>query len=385
MGGTPNDDAGSDVAACGPQARAFAFAPPERVRGLDVGALMSALVVQADGAPLFVYVTAGTTQVIRAARRAETDDAGASVSLGYQVSRGHGLVVAPPVVRVTRAGGLRIAYVDRDLGYTIRYIEWSGDFNENPVDTSISSGRVYAVESPGFTSLGFDLDPEDHPGIIYLTYASDDSYGASFAANAGGGWQTEIVNPRINPAFQPALAFDSSGAAVLFTQGAWMQPLLNGVGVLTRRSGGWTEETPITPSDPVGSRVEVRRDRMGQLEVFFRGTSPLRVVGTPGSWDLRASLPVLPFSLTSSSSQSASAFAFGSDGQIHLVYGGTDVRYAYFDGCTWSTQVVAASAMGVNALIALDPSGAPHIAYQTNPPSGSTDTGGDLWYLHPTP
>ena len=70
--------------------------------------------------------------------------------------------------------------------------------------------------------------------------------------------------------------------------------------------------------------------------------------------------------------------ALGSGGEIHAVYATDPFVYAYYDGCTWSTQPIA-GVSGAVVGIALDAAGRPHIAY------GKAGVAGEIWYAHPAP
>jgi hypothetical protein len=140
-------------------------------------------------------------------------------------------------------------------------------------------------------------------------------------------------------------------------------------------------------------RVAVARDPSAQIQVLYMPWGgaewmPKRAIGVPGAWRYDGSMP--NFSGGSSIPSSATpAIAFGSNGQIHLVYGGygVGVVYAYFDGCTWTKQVLDSDVMqGGNASIALDSAGHPHIAYGAAiDPVTETPLAGPLTYVRPAP
>ena len=63
------------------------------------------------------------------------------------------------------------------------------------------------------------------------------------------------------------------------------------------------------------------------------------------------------------------------------------VVYAYYDGCTWTTQTVDPDIMqGGYPSIAVDAAGNPHISYQAAPNSSTKQVAaGPLWHAYPSP
>ena len=61
--------------------------------------------------------------------------------------------------------------------------------------------------------------------------------------------------------------------------------------------------------------------------------------------------------------------------------------YAYFDGCTWSTQVVDPDTpVGDKLQIAVDSSGVPHMSYQSKSILAQNNAAaGALWDASPAP
>ena len=71
-------------------------------------------------------------------------------------------------------------------------------------------------------------------------------------------------------------------------------------------------------------------------------------------------------------------------GRVHLAYGGHHLHYATLDGATWQTSTVDATTnAGRHASLALDPSGAPRIAYTASTGQGELRYAawdGGSWY-----
>jgi len=61
--------------------------------------------------------------------------------------------------------------------------------------------------------------------------------------------------------------------------------------------------------------------------------------------------------------------------------------YSYFDGCSWSTQVVDSdTTVGHQVQIAVDSSGVPHLSYQSRSILAQANAAaGELWYASPAP
>jgi hypothetical protein len=340
------------------------------VRTLDVGSFNAGLVLlRTGGTPTFIY-NAGTSPKVQvwAAHLPETDDAGVSLSLSYQITRGNaaGGLQGKPLVRVAQSGEIRVAYMEQVFGtYAARYVTWNGDFNQTPTDVVVSPYNLFS-----FVQIGFDLDPQDRPGIVYFPM----DFSGVLATNSGAGWQTSTFVSGVNASFGQ-LAFDGSGTANVFWDGQ------SGLTVNSNNGTGWLGAAPIDPPNGGNSALIVGRDGLGRVEIIYSQTVQYRAMGTAGAWTLGQSLPDVI-----SAFSPIEAVVFGAGGEIHAAYlDQGQVKYASFDGCTWSTQVVDTnSTAGVDLRIALDSSGAPHFSYQSTA-AGTSPAGGDLWYASPTP
>jgi len=292
-------------------------------------------------------------------------DAGVSISTAVQLSRPPGGTGSSglPIVRATRNGQIRIAYRALISGNTtVRYIEWSGDINQDPVEVGITSENLASLSA-------FDLDGEDRPGIVYRV--GDE---LRFARNTSGSWQSEVVGTARGASIEVDLTFDAGGAPILFVNGSWMEADGSDLYVVTRGSTGWSSAL-LDPGSPYGSGVLAGRDGLGQIHVTYAGlVAGRRAVGVPGAWDVNASLP-----MSRAVIDRPSAMVLGAGGEIHAIFNGSPMEYGYFDGCTWSLQDVDETGPLVG-IAAVD--GKPHIAYHKMAPSGSTAL--ELWYAHPT-
>lgn len=359
-GGTSPTDANPDRT-CGPPATTYTFAT-ERIREA-AGSI--GLTMGSDAKPLFYYlggVVAGQ-QDVWVVGRPEGGDAGVSVSVGYQLSRVANCGIGGrPVVRPTRNGQVRVVYQPCIAGIaTIRSIEWSGDFNQNPTDNPVN---VTATPS----LMAFDLDAQDRPGILYRN-----GNGLFLATNAGTGWQSELAWGEFDGDYvDVALTFDAAGVPILFAK-----PSSNYLYVVTRRPPGWTNGL-LDPQNRSGFGAVAARDGLGQIVLMYMdGLRARRVVGVPGAWDLQASVPNIP-EQTPGYARSPAAIALGSGGEIHAAYDGNPVLYAYYDGCSWTTQPMGDAAGRVTGIV-LDAAARPHVAFE------KTATTIELWYASPTP
>jgi hypothetical protein len=353
----------------------------EKIRSLAAGRFSAGLVIGTDGTPTFLYLDGNAeAQQIWATQLPTVDDAGISVTTGYQISRTRtgGDVEQVPAIRVAKDGEIRAAYQEAyNGGLFVRYLTWSGDFTATPSDTIVGSDGPNLTE---IRQLGFDLDANDDPAIAYLR----NDYAIRYATNSGSSWQIETVTSQF--VADLALGFNGASSPALFVPETGTAAQTSDLYVTSRGTAGWSSPVLLDPANTQGNDPWVGRDSSGQLEAFYPGQfgQQRRAVGGPGAWDVSASLPTLP----ALSDGAIPAVAFGTAGQIHVVYGasGLGVLYAYFDGCTWSTAVVDSDVtQGGYAAIALDATGQPQIAYGPAVSSGGTAPAGTLWYAHPSP
>jgi hypothetical protein len=300
-----------------------------------------------------------------------------SVSLSYQISRGAaaGGLLGVPVIRVAKSGEIRFAYLEDLYGtYAVRYVTWNGDFNQNPTDVLVSPYTLQMYEQ-----IGFDLDPQDRPGIAY--FPMDGS--AILATNSGAGWQMSPFATGVT-SLGAVVAFEGNGTPDVFWSPESGALVLTGLIVSSKGASGWSSANPDPQNGGAAIGVVAQRDGLGRIEVFyFSGTTELRAVGTAGAWTLGASLPN-----AGTYGPAISPVAFGAGGEVHVAYRDLgQVMYGYFDGCTWSTQVVDTdSTAGAELQMALDSSGAPHFSHQSQSILANPNpTAGDLWYVSPAP
>ena len=377
-GGVVVRDAATD-GRCGRSARTYAFTRQD-VRPLGAGSLNAGLVLlQGNGTPTLIYAAGSAPQYrIWAAHLPETSDGGISVSLAYQISRGEvgGGVTGPPQVRTAQNGEIRFAYMEQyNAVYTARYVTWNGDFAQAPNDVTVGS---YNLQS--YSPIAFALDPQDHPGLVY--FATDHT--VVFAKNDGGGWQMTTLESQTTQVLTSSLAFDGNGVPSAFWNGMGYGGELSGFVVTSLGSSGWSS-AQFDPQNIGGDGLIAGRDGNGQVEIFyFVYPADLRAIGTAGAWTLGASVPD-----RNTGFGEATSVAFGAGGEVHLAYVDfiQGVMYAYFDGCSWSTQVVDSdTTVGDQLQIALDSAGAPHFSYQSKSIlAKSNPAAGELWYASPAP
>jgi hypothetical protein len=366
--GGGGSDGGREDRACGRPGQTYTFLT-EQVKILDDDIGYLGAVLRRDDSPVFIYQGGPVGQVqVWAVAPPDRDDAGVSVSIALQISRPSAYVSSVvPWLRRTTTGDIRVAYFDQLQ--QVRYVEWNGDLQGTPTDTMIAP-------SSASTSAAFDLDSQDHAGLVHFPSATS----VAFVSNTTGSWQTSSVSSNADPALKLAMTYGAGADPVVFAVGNWMAMGADRVNLVTRASSGWTG-APLDPQDSYGVNVAFAgRDASGQVQLFYDGLSgPRRVVGNPGSWDLHASLPT-------GRAGSPAAVAFGSGSEVHLLYergGASGVDYAYFDGCRWTGQTVDADGVGRMA-VAVDAAGAPHIVYEKSR-TPSTAKGIEIWYAHPSP
>ena len=341
---------------------------------------MGLVLLQTDGTPTLIYVAENSAQYQRvwAAHLPTTSDGGVSVSLAYQISRGElgGYVTGVPLVQTARSGEIRVAYKEQyNAVYSARYVTWNGDFNQTPSDVTVGSYNLTSYEP-----IGFALDGQDHPAIV--TFPMDNS--VLLATNGGSGWQTATIGTEITQVDAAALAFDANGVASIFWDGEGFGGEPSGFVVTNKAASGWSS-AQFDPNMQGATSLIAGRDGLGQVEVFYYSyPSDLRATGTAAAWKLGASVPALTDGFGD-----VTSVAFGAGGEIHVAYIDTnrEVSYAYFDGCSWSIQVVDSDVtVGDNPQIALDSSGAPHFSYQSRSILAQVNAAaGELWYTSPAP
>ena len=284
-GGGAGRDASVDVA-CGRPARTYTFTRQD-VRPLDANSYNTGLVLlKTDGTPTLIYTTGATSQYrIWAAHLPEPSDAGVSVSLAYQISRGElgGMVTGVPQVQTAQNGEIRVVYMEQyNAVYSARYVTWNGDFNQTPTDVTVGAYNL-AFAKP----LAFGLDPQDRPAIV--TFPMDNS--VIFATNPGSGWQLTTIGTEIIDVDSAAVAFDSNSVASVFWDGEGFGGEPSGFAVTTQGSSGWSSAL-FNPQVQGAQGLIAGRDGLGQVEIFYSSnSSDLRATGTAGAWRLGASVP----------------------------------------------------------------------------------------------
>jgi hypothetical protein len=278
------------------------------------------------------------------------------VSVSTQLSRAGGILFQRAIVRRATDGGIRIAYLAQGTSYVVRYLSWNGDFNQARTDTVVGS------DTPNLTfQLGFDLHAQDHPAVAYFTLDGV----LRFASNTGSGWQASPIASMAPGAV--SMALDGSANPVAFIErdtGGGDVALY----FTSRGPSGWSSAALLDPQNSQGAGSWAARDGFGQVELLYSDrTQVRRAIGPPSAWNVDGPLPdpgVLSYV------PSTPAIAFGSGGEIHMVLAGfvLGVLYAYYDGCTWTTQPVDTDiTQGGYPSIAVDAAGNPHISYQAAP------------------
>jgi hypothetical protein len=375
--------AGSTGAAgqsCGPPARTYDFTHI-KIRDAELSDQFMGLYLRpSDGVPLFLYVsnTLPDGGILKAAALPELPDGGTTVTMVYPLTKPAGVAVInigrdyPFPMRVGKNGDLHVTFAGPEN--SVHHVQWNGDPNRAAVEEIIPADEGKAV-----LAQGFDLDPQDRPAIAYRI----DNDSVRFAWKTDAGWVVETASKV--PLYEK-LAFDGAGTPVIVgTYGAMPFDLR----FTTRGPTGWAPVTPLGANPLDCSAIYPYRDGLGQVQVFCQGPNDrLRLVRQGTAWNTTA-----PFIKTDHprSGNDHPGVAMGKGGQIHVVVdavAGRGMLYGYFDGCTWSTQVVDTTMEEVQPAIALDAAGKPHIAFElpiydaANPKYVKSR---EIWYLHPKP
>ena len=368
-------------ASCGRPAHTYTFTRQD-VRSLDVGNLNAGLVLlQTDGTPTLIYVAENSAQYQRvwAAHLPTTSDGGVSVSLAYQISRGElgGYVTGVPLVQTARSGEIRVAYKEQaNAVYSARYVTWNGDFNPDP---QRRDGRVRTTSPP--------TNRSGSPSMARIILRSSPSRwttpSSSRRTTAAGGKRPPSA-PRSRRSTRRRWRSTRTAWRASFGTGRRFGGEPSGFVVTNKAASGWSS-AQFDPNMQSATTLIAGRDGLGQVEIFYYTyPSDLRATGTAAAWKLGASVPALADGFGD-----VTSVAFGAGGEIHVAYIDTnrEVSYAYFDGCSWSVQVVDSDVtVGDNLQIALDSSGAPHFSYQSRSILAQANAAaGVRWYASAAP
>ena len=348
-----------------PAASALKFAT-EAVRPVATTAKTAAIFLAADGGPWFVYQDADSNNQrgIWAAPRATVSD-GSVTDVALRLSRGTsgGQAVDAPSVRVARGGGLRLSYPELVVGNTVRYVEWSGDANQDPVDVVADSTGAQSF------SAALALDAQDQPFVAFFDALSD---ATRLASRVSGSWQSETVTSGALPITSHiSLTVDGAGDVLLFAAGGPGLPILT---ASIRHNGVWSRE--VVDAGDTDDLPRSGLDAAGRVNVFFISQDGLwRAVRQSATWDVSKVVDTLgDFALRATDGFDV---AFATNGDIHLVASSSGVlTYARFDGCSLASQAVEQQfGARTSPVIAVDASGKPHIGYQNGDKH-------ELWYAH---
>lgn len=358
---------------CGTPARRDLRFSSQRVRMLPAGIVPAGIALPASGPPAIIYFGAdqagNSNQIWATTVPQQAGDGGVTTTTGIRLSRGSnsGVATSPASVSRTRDGSVRVAYVEQNLGARVRYVEWSGDVNQNPIDVEADGSNS------GNSRPVLSLDASDRPTIVFLDIDSV----MHFARRPQGSWQGETVT---TGAVLTTGAFtgldDAAGMPIAFaTAQVGGTP---GVTASVRTASGWTKQPVDSNETDVGPRAAL--DPMGRVVVMWGTAEGMGLAVREGDvWSVTSPLRDSDGGVFGGGPSSAFDFTFAADGQIRIVYGDSRVDYAYSDGCFWYHQAVEPEFVQRTApVFAVDAAGNVHVATFNR----STN---ELWYEHGAP
>ncbi len=358
---------------CGtPAPRDLTFSS-ERVRMLPAGIVPAGFALPASGPPAIIYFGAdqagNSNQIWATTVPQQAGDGGVTTTAGTRLSRGtnSGVATSPASVSRARDGSVRVAYVEQNLGARIRYVEWSGDVNQNPIDVEADGSNS------GNSRPVLSLDASDRPTIVFLDIDSV----MHFARRPQGSWQGETVTTGgvlVTGDFTGL--DDAAGMPIAFATA--QVGGTRGVTASVRTASGWTKQPVDSNETDVGPRAAL--DPMGRVVVLWGTAEGMGLAVRQGDvWSVTSPLRDSDGGVFGGGPSSAFDFTFAADGQIRIVYGDSRVDYAYSDGCFWYHQAVEPEfVQRTSPVFAVDPAGNVHVATFNR----STN---ELWYAHGVP
>ncbi len=251
--------------------------------------------------------------------------------------------------------------------YLLRYARWDG------AQWQISTLATSSNSLAGFSLV---LDGSDAPHLSYYSQADE---AMRYGYQDGGGWQFETVASGLHTvdwgSDVTALALDGAGQPRI-SYFAGRHTLLK---YAVPAGGGWQTET-IVPGGKAGKYPSLALDGDGNPHISYldEGQGSIKYAAWEADrWVLRAIFQMefqddndWIYGLNNTS------LALDGDSRPHVVYnyngalGLTELRYTFWDGSAWQTQVIVrsteppAATVGGPALV-LDGAGRPHVFYAT--------------------
>jgi hypothetical protein len=372
-GGRGGNGGSGGTRTCGAPAPHNLTFSTQRVKALPAGIVPSGFALPAANPPAIIYYGANqagdSNQVWATTIPQPAGDGGVTTTTGTRLSRGSnaGVTIAPASVSRARDGSARIAYVEQNIAIRVRYVEWSGDVNQNPVD----------VQADGADGINhrpmISLDANDRPSIVFLDINSM----LHFAQRPQTTWSGEMLTTgavTVGGGYDGVV--DGAGTAVVVATA--QLGAAAGVTASVRTASGWTKQPVDGDAMDVGPRAAV--DPMGRAVVMWGTQAGLGLAVRDGdTWSVTSPLMDSSGNVFGGGPSSAFDFAFGADGQIRVAFGDSRIDYAYSDGCFWYQQNIEPQFVSrAGPALAVDAAGNVHVAYFDK-------VANELWYAHGVP
>ncbi len=324
----------------------------------DVGTRVS-LALDASGMPHIAYRRDGPEKSIAYATRG---------AAGWQIevvtTQGVGSN-SEPALALSQAGDTRIAFVAQVANSPGIMVA-----ARNPATGDWEIEPVAAVSSyEQSVTLAFAIDGVAH--LAWSDWNQSSNHGVVQYAVQAAGWRIETVDAG-GRLYDIALALDAGGHPFIVLIDLDPQSGVIQLRVAYRDAAGWHIEIPdLADQDPASPALALDQAGRPLFSYYDAVTGDLRLAGRAAAPPITSTPPdPLPWQATcidcprAFDSLADHSLQVDSQGRLHVAYGGDHLYYATFDGLAWQRAVVdAAPGVGRYASLALDPNGAPSIAY----------------------
>ncbi len=243
------------------------------------------------------------------------------------------------------SGYPHISYRDQSNG-ALKYAKFTGSMWE------IERVPDYASNVGRFTSLALDSS-----GYARISYAEGvNPYGyLKYAEWTGSSWEIETPDSQASGVGQyTSIALDSSDNPHISYQKYWGRDALK---YAHRVGSTWVKETVESDKRTIGIYTSIAIDSLDNPHIAYQGKSQVRYATKPGTkWDIQEV----------ASRGSYISMVLDDSDYPHISYmdsSDDNIKYTYWTGSSWETEIVSAGEIGLGISLKLDSSGAPHISY----------------------